>query len=264
MEFDDPAGDAARLFADPRLAGVITNIPAGDARDAIDAGAPAVVTRHDSSIDYARSLGRTVRLLAFDRLYMMAFMHGADAAGANALAADVGSDWVGMGAVGARRLPALNWEEAAEECEAGVPETGGLVPRAETRPVWGIRAVPAAPPRPTVSYRKGDISARQIAERVVSAGLRQGALSAVAYELTGSQERLAVRPVADGGAIWTETDVAAVIGVRAGPVHPCSLHAEALRELGGWSGGPGLRGGTVLPVGEAAAFAIGPGTGRGT
>lgn len=263
VEFDEPAGDAARLFADPRLAGAVTAVRDGDARDAIDANAAAIVTRHDASIGYARSLGRTVRLLAFDRLYLVAFARGADAARAKALMADVGSDWVGMGAAGARRLSALNWEEAGERCEAGVREAGRLLERAEGRPVSGIRVEPPAARHPTVSYREGDISARQIAERLVSAGLREGELSAVVGELTGSEQRMVVRPVARWGAIWTETDVAAVIAVRAGPVHPCSLHAEALRELGGWSGGPARRDAAVLPVGEAAAFAIGSGTERG-
>ena len=140
----------------------------------------------------------------------------------------------------------------------------GPIPRAslgEAR--FGHPGRTPAAPRPTVSYREGDVAARQIAERLVSAGLREGELSAVVGELTGSGQRMVVRPVARGGAIWTETDVAAVIAVRAGPVHPCSLHAEALRVLGGWSGGHGRQGGAVLPVGEAAAFAIGSGTGRG-
>jgi len=112
-----------------------------------------------------------------------------------------------------------------------------------------------------VSYREGDIAARQIAERLVSAGLRTGPPAVVIEELTGSRERMVVRPVVTTGGSWTDTDVAAVIGVRAGPVHPCSLYAEALRELAGWRDGPGRGGGAVLPIGEAAAFAVEPGTG---
>lgn len=262
VEFNGPAGDAARLFADPRLAGIVTVVVDGDARDAIDADPAPVVTRHDASVDYGRSLGRAVRRLAFDRLYLVAFAHGADGAGEDALAAEVGRDWVGMGAVGARRLPTLNWEELAEECESGASEAGGSLPRAPGRPISGTLVEPAAAARPTVSHREGDIAARQIAERVVSAGLREGAPSAVVEELTGSPERMVVRPVPPGDVIWTETDVAAVVGVRTGPVHPCSLHGEALSALAGWRGGPGRRGGAVLPVGETAAFAIGSGTGR--
>ena len=264
VEFGDPAADPARLFADPRLAGVVTAVRDGDTRDALDVGEPEIVTRHDASIEYARSLGGTVQLLAFDRLYLVAFAHAADAAGANALAVEVGRDWVGMGAAGAGRLPALRWGEVGAKCGAGVPEAGGVAARAGGPVVAGTGVEPAAARRPTVSYREGDIAARQIAERVVSAGLREGALAAVVEELTGSRERMVVRPVARAGDSWTETDVAAVIGVRAGPVHPCSLHAEALRELAGWRDGPGHRGGTVLPIGEAGAFSISAGTGRGT
>ena len=252
MEFGDPATDPARLFADPRLAGVVAVVRDDDTRDAIDADEPGIVTRHDASIEYARALGRKVRLQAFDRLYLVAFAHGGGAAGESALAVDVGRDWVGMGAVGARRLPALDWGEVGAKCDAAVSEVGGEAAASG--------AGPAAPRRPTVSYREEDIAARQIAERLVSAGLRAGP-AAVIEELTGSRERMVVRPVVTTGGSWTDTDVAAVIGVRAGPVHPCSLYAEALRELAGWRGGPGRRGGVVLPVGEAAAFAVEPGTG---
>ena len=264
VEFGDPVRDPARLFADPRLAGAVTVVRVGDARDAIDGNEAEIVTRHDPSIEYARSLGRTVRLLTFDRLYLVAFAGGADGGGASALAADVGSDWVGMGAVGARRLPSLTWQVAGGECKAGMPEAAADVARAGEPAAVGPTANSAATPRPSVSYREGDIAARQIAERVVSAGLRTGPSAAVVAGLTGSGERMVVRPVAEGEDSWTEMDVAAVIGVRAGPVHPCSLHAEALRMLAGWREGPGRRGGTVLPIGEAAAFEIGGGTGWGT
>lgn len=262
VEFRTPARDPARLFADPRLAGIVTEVGGGDARDAIDANDGPVVTRHDASIAYARSLGRTVRLLAFDRLYLVAFGGRTDAAAATGLAAGVGGDWVRMGAPGSRRSSRLTWEEVVGECEPGWPEAAGDS-AADGRP----SAAGTAPERngtlrPTVSYREGDIAARQIAERVVSAGLRQGGVAAAVAGLTGSGGRLVVRPVAGDGALWTRGDVAAVVGVRAGPVHPCSLHAEALRELAGWRAGQGRGGGTVLPVGEAAAFAIGAATGR--
>ena len=257
VEFGAPAGDPARLFADPRLAGVVTEVRNDDVRDAIDGNDAEIVTRHDASIRYARSLGRTVQLLAFDRLYVVAFAREADAAGVGALAADMGNDWVGMGAAGARRLPLLTWEELVAECEPGVMDVGAE-PAMVAEPA---RPGSAAALLPTVSYRQGDMAARRIAERVVSAGLRDGALAAVVAELAGSRERMAVRPVPDGSNNWNRTDVAAVVGVRAGPVHPCSLHAEVLAGLAGWRERPGRRG-TVLSVGEAAAFAIGGGAGR--
>ena len=84
---------------------MVTAVREGDARDAIDANAAAVVTRHDASIGYARSLGRTVRLLAFDRLYLVAFAHGADAARAKALAADVEATGWGWGRRGPGGCP---------------------------------------------------------------------------------------------------------------------------------------------------------------
>ena len=264
VEFGDPAGDPARLFADPRLAGTAALPRDGDVRDAIDANEAEILTRHDASIRYARSLGRTVRLLAFDRLYLVAFAHGAGAGGASALAAGVGNDWVGMGAAGARRLPSLTWDDVTSACESGVADGGGGAAAVAEPGRAGRTAGYAAGHRRTVGYRSGDMAAREIAERLVSAGLREGAPAEAVAELTGSRERMVVRPVPPGSGGWSGTDVAVVVGVRAGPVHPCSLHAEVLRELGGWRGGPGRRDGAVLPIGEAAAFAIDTGPERGT
>lgn len=263
VEFGDRAADPARLFADPRLAGAGTLPREGDVRDAIDANEAEIVSRHDASIEYARSLGRTVRLLAYDRLYVVAFARGADTAKVGALAADVGKDWVGMGAAGARRLPSLGWRDLDMACRDGAEEADTAAAAAREPAGAGPAVGSSVTLLPTVSYRHGDDAAGQLAERVVSGGMREGPLAAVVAELVGSEGRMAVRPVADGGNRWSETDVAAVVGARAGPVHPCSLYAEVLRELAGWREGPPRRGAAVLPVGEAAAFAIGAGVGRG-
>ena len=263
VEFGDRAADPARLFADPRLSGMVTLPQGGDVRDAIDADEAEIVSRHDASIDYARSLGRSVRLSDHFRLYLVAFAHGAGSAEAGALAAEMGRDWVGMGAPGARRPPSLRWRDIAAACGGGVEEADRDA-AAAGEPAMAVPASESAGPlRPTVSYRQGDVAARQLAERVVSAGMRDEPLAAVVAELAGSAGRMVVRPVADGGSSWSGTDVAAVVGVHAGPVHPCSLYAEVLRELAGWSEGRGRRGGAVLPVGEAAAFAIGSTKERG-
>ena len=249
--FADPAPDPARVFADPRLAGSWRAPGDGDGRDAIDRGDAGVVTRHDASIEYARSLGRSVQLVAFDQIYVVAFAGTADLARAEELAAAVGQDWIGWGAPGARRLPSLNWLEVVEQCATGVSEALGDAVSS------GRAGVPPASGRRTVSYPEGDLPGRQIAERLASAGLRTGPGEAVFAALTGSQERLAVRPSAPEALRRTGSDVAAVVRVHAGPVHPCSLYGEALRSLAGWGAAGGEGGGTLLLIGEVGAYAIG-------
>ena len=66
VEFGEPSRDPARVFVDPRLSGVPLPVAVGDGRDAIDADTGEIVTRHDASIEYARSLGRSVEPVAFD------------------------------------------------------------------------------------------------------------------------------------------------------------------------------------------------------
>ena len=250
VQFDGQVRDPARLFADPRLAGEVLSAGNADIRDAIDAGRTELVTRHDASIEYARSLGRRVERIASDRLYLVAFAGSAEGEGPAALAAAVGDDWVRRGATGARRLPTLEWEAVAAECGSGAPDTSRDI----------LSAGSAGPSRPSVSYPEDDPAARQIAERVVSAGLPGGPLAATVAALAGSSTRMVVRPVPPGGERWSATEVAAVAGVFAGPAHPCSLYAEALGELAGWGGGSERVTGTVLLIGEAAAFAIEPGS----
>ena len=123
--FAGPAPDPARVFADPRLAGKWRPPEDGDGRDAIDLGDAGVVTRHDASIEYARSLGRSVQLVAFDQLYMVAFVGTAELTRAGELAAEVGEDWIRWGAAGARRRPSLNWLEIVDQCGTGLPESAG-------------------------------------------------------------------------------------------------------------------------------------------
>ena len=249
--FADPAPDPARVFADPRLAGSWRAPEDGDGRDAIDLGTAGVVTRHDASIEYARSLGRSVQLVAFDQLYLVAFAGTADLTRAGELAGEVGEDWIGWGAPGARRRPSLNWLEIVEQCAAGLSGAAGEAAS------MGRTGAPPGSGRRTVSYPEGDLPGRQIAERLASAGLRTGPGAAVFAALTGSRERLAVRPSTPGALRRTGSDVAAVVRVHAGPVHPCSLYGEALRSLAGWGAAGGGGGGTLLLIGEAGAFAIG-------
>ena len=257
VEFEDPVRDPARLFADPRLAGVPFTVKGGDVRDAIDAGTGEIITRHDASIGYARSLGRSVQLVAYDRLYLVAFAGNSGGVGvegeqAEALRAEAVMGWVGRGAALARRPPSLDWETVADMCgsgEAGAPGDAVAARAAAAR---------TAPSPPTVSYPDRDLAARQIAERMVSLGLPGGPLAATVAELTGSRERMVVRPVAPGGERWSRTDVAAVFAVPAGPVHPCSLFAEVGEGLSGREGGLQRGIPTVLLIGETASFAIGP------
>ena len=257
VEFGDPVRDPARLFADPRLAGVPLPVEGGDVRDAIDADTGEIVTRHDASIGYARSLGRSVQLMAYDRLYLVAFAgtsggDGTEATGVEALRAEAVVGWVGRAATLARRPPSLDWDSVAEMCGAESASANG-----DAAAATAASARTASSP-PTVSYPDSDPAARQIAERMVSLGLPGGPFAATVAELTGSRERMVVRPVAPGAARWSRTDVATVIAVPAGPVHPCSLYAEVEAGLGGWEREPERGTPAVLLIGETASFAIGP------
>ncbi len=249
VEFGDPVRDPARLFADPRLAGVPLAVENGDVRDAIDLDSGEILTRHDASIEYARSLGRSVQLVGFDRIYLVAFAGSTENDAAETLKNELAVGWIGRGAALARRLPPFRWELVVEMCASGDP-----VAATES-------TEPTAPSPPTVSYPAEDQAARQIAERVVSLGLPGGPLAGTVAALAGSRERMVVRPVAPGGERWSESDVAAVVAVSGGPVHPCSLYAEVADNLRGWRGAEhGIP--TVLLVGEAAAFAIEPSSAR--
>ena len=263
VSFRDPAPGIARLFADPRLGGPGTVVEDHDVRDAIDRGEPRIVTRHGASIEYARSVGIPVRLVAFDRAYLVAVPGTSGPGNSEALAWAVGADWVQWGPVGTRRPSALDWDRMSADCapsrpgaasdpaaDPSVPDVGGPV-RDE---IGGVR---------TVSYPAGDLPARQLAERLVSTALRGGAMAAVLAELTGAPGRLTVRAADAAGAAGAAGagrvpgDVAAVVRVPAGPVHPCSLYAEAVQALAGWGAGGGGDGPTVLIVGETGAFALG-------
>lgn len=250
VEFGDPVRDPARLFADPRLAGVPLAVENGDVRDAIDLDSEEIVTRHDASIEYARSLGRSVQLVGFDRIYLVAFAGSPGDGGAETLKNELAVGWIGRGAALARRLPPVRWESVVEMCASGGPV-------AATQ-----SAEPAEPSPPTVNYPAEDHAARQIAERVVSLGLPGGPFAGTVAALSGSRERMVVRPVAPGRERWSETDVAAVVAVSGGPVHPCSLYAEVVDSLRGWRGGAERGIPTVFLVGEAAAFAVEPSPAR--
>lgn len=246
VEFGGPVRDPARLFADPRLAGVPFAVENGDVRDAIDRDSEEIVTRHDASVEYARSLGRSVHLVGFDRIYLVAFAGSTEDSASETLKTELAAGWIGRGAALARRLPPVRWESVVEMCASGYSV-------AATEP-----ADPAPQSPPTVSYPAEDHAARQIAERVVSLGLPGGPFAGTVAALAGSRERMVVRPVAPGGERLSESDAAAVVAVSGGTVHPCSLYAEVVDNLRGWRGGaePGIP--TVLLVGEAAAFAVEP------
>ena len=249
VAFSAPADDPARLFADPRLSGVRQPVPVdGDARDAIDAGTEEVVTHHDASIRYARSLGRPLHLVAFDRLYLVAFARGADPGRTRTVAADMARDWVEWGAPGTRRPHTASWAFISERCgpERGEP---GVADAAST--------LAPTPARPTVSYPEGDLPARQVAERLVSAWMRGGTETGVLAELTGSGERLGVRAAGGPRPSRAPSDVAAVLRVHSGPGHPCSLYAEVLRAAVAWDVAERPGGTNVLLLGELAAFAVG-------
>lgn len=248
----DVLDEPERLFADPRLSGAALATVEGDARDAIDAGLPRFLTRHDASIEYARSVGRTVRLVAFDRLYAVAFAGDADGEEAVDLGGAIAGDWSVWGASGARRFASVDWSEIVMRCDAG--EGGGWPGQARAEP--RVRRTALEDPAPTVSYPEGDRAARQIAERVVSLAMRTDAHGALVRALTGSSSGLAVRaaPVPSSGRAGT--DVAAAVALHAGPGHLCSLHAEALRRLAEWGPRRDARRTNVVLAGEAALFEI--------
>lgn len=252
VAFRDPAPGIARLFADPRLAGPTAIVGDHDVRDAIDRGERGIVTRHGASIEYARSIGIPVRMVAFDRAYLVALPGTSEPADSEALAAVVGADWVRWGPAGTRRPSALDWERISADCSPASPgpvadpfasSTGG--PARDTS--GGVQSV---------SYPEGDLPARQLAERLASAALRGDQMAAVLAALTGARGRLTVRAASSASARRAPGDVAAVVRVPAGSVHPCSLYAEAVQGLAGWGAGGTGDGPTVLIVGEAGAFAI--------
>lgn len=253
VAFRDPAPDIARLFADPRLAGPAAIAGDHDVRDAIDRGERGMVTRHGASIEYARSIGIPVRLVAFDRAYLVALPGTAEPADLEALSAAVGADWVQWGPMGTRRRSALGWDRISADCAS--PRPG---PAADSAPPdAGGPARGIGEDGQSVSYTEGDLPARQLAERLASAALRGDAMAAVMAKLTGAGGRLTVRAANVANAVRAPGDVAAVVRVSAGPVHPCSLYAEAVQRLAGWGvAGNGDRPG-VLVVGETGAFAIG-------
>lgn len=239
--------ESERLFADPRLSGVWQPLPGDgvpDARDAIDAGS-RVLTRHDASVEYARSLGRPLRLVAFDRLYLVAFSGAVEMDEAGDLGVAIGTDWVAWGAPGARRLPSVQWDAVVARCDVGAPGDGPAA-AGERREV--------DPASAAVSYTEGDRAAGRIAERIVSLAMRRDRAGGLVRTLVGTDGRLAVRPRSGSETRRATSDVAAVIAVHGGPGHPCSLHAEVLRELAGREPRPDALHTSVVLVGETALF----------
>ena len=248
VRFAASADEPARVFADPRLSGGALPVALdGDARDAIDDGTAEVVTHHAASIGYARSLGRTVRPAGFGRLYLVVLAGSAEGARADSLGARIARDWVGLGAPDARRLPANDWASLRNRCVAG--DAGAPVSDASGRP--------------TVAYPANDGPGRQAAERLVSAGIRGAGEAETLAALTGTPGRLAVRAERHSPPERAPSDVAAVLRVYAGPGHPCSLHAEVLREASAWRAGAGPAAPPrIILLGELEAFVVGrPGAG---
>ena len=252
VAFRDLHPDVARVFADPRLAVPVTVVADHDVRDAIDRDERGIFTRHAASIEYARSVGLPVRLAAFDRAYLVALAVTAEAAEADALAAALGADWVRRAPTGTRRTSSRSWDEISAAC---LPAGRGPTPDSADTDAPGLAAA-ADGANPAVSYPEGDLAARQVAERLAAMALRDGAGTVLA-ELTGARGRLTVRAAPPADMARAPGDVAAVVPVPAGPVHPCSLFAETARTLAGWGVGDPGGGGAVLVIGEAGAFAIG-------
>ncbi len=251
-----------RIFADPRLSGAAQSVPGDlvrDARDAIDAAdaGSRVWTRHDASVEYARSLGRPVQLVAFDRLYLVAFAGVAPAGEAAAAGGAIGADWVEWGASGARRPPSVGWGEVLAQCGGSGPAdeaAAELLRAGRGVEAAGRAGAGAGAGRATVSHADGDRAAAQIAERVVSLALRGDEPGATVRTLARGAARLSVRPRAERGAARAPTDVAAVVAVHGGPGHICSLHAEVVRALAEWAPRTDSAATSVVLVGETALF----------
>ena len=248
VRFGGPPGgrgtEPERLFADHRLSGVPFAPREGDARDAIDAG-QRVLTRHDASVGYARSLGREVRMVAFDQLYLVVFAGDAGDEEAAELGRAIAADWAPWGAEGARRAAAVTWTGLSGRC--------GAFSRTAAARSTGARP---APENPTVTYREGDLPGLQLAERIVSSAIRADRPGSTVRGLTGSVSRLSVRAVEGPRTDRAESDVAAVFRVQAGPGHPCSLHAEVLRRLEEWGPLRTAPRANVMLIGEVAVFDI--------
>ena len=300
VDFREPPARPELLFADPRLSGwgvaADDDLLERDRRDDVDADSLEVLTRHDGTIEYARALGRDVRRLWFDRLYVVAFAGAVAREPAAAAGREVAERWAAWGAAGARREAAERWRELAAWCRGAG---------------WGAAAAqPAAPDaageRATVSYPEGLEAAGQIAEQLTAASApgAGGAMGAVLRGLAlggeaggavrgarlyaravpasgdeGSRARSAEgrearsgrtppagRASRTGVLLRAPSDVAAVVSVHAGPGHPCSTYAEAVRVLAEWAprraaGEAGAGATHVIAVGETALFRIAPASG---
>ena len=235
VEFRRPWPPPVRLFADPRLGPGHGDAddPDADARDLIDTGAEGVRTRHERSVDYGRSIGRSVIREGFDRRYYVVLALSGSLAEARDLEEALRQAWVVGGVSGSRRLPG---EEAVE---------GG-----ECAPVAGASRVRSRPDAGTVSFPVRDPVAREIAERLVSASLPGGAAEWIA------PGGLRIRGYgAEPGGPAGDSDVARVVSVPIGPVHPCSIWGELRRVESRF--GAGRDGGVrSLAIGETALFRI--------
>ena len=238
LRLDFPPGSEPPLLllADRRLAPPwvpAAELVRGDGRDRIDRGGGAFHTYDERTVAYARSVGQPVTLRQFDRRYYLVLAESVDEEEGGALARRIGLEWTQGGSVDGRR-------------EAG-PEHGGEAE--DCRPVVVNRRPSASGGSfPTVGYAADDPAARELAERLVSASLSGGGPD---LGLSG----LRVRP--DGGSPDpAASDVALILAVTVGAVHPCSiqgeLHAAASRLGSVGAIGPGQ----VFPLGESARFHI--------
>ena len=243
VEFGTGRDPPLLLFADRRLAPPGSGAAEwleGDGRDRVDSGGPPFWTHDERTVEYAMSRDRRVERGDFDRRYYLVFRDPPSEDIGLAVAARLVTEWARRGVEGTRRAPDPTPLWAAEAC---VAPTGS---------VTGVRAASGSDRFSTVAYAAEDPAARELAESVVSASL-PGRTPRIPLD------GLRVRADSDGLSTLAETDVAAVVPVPVGAVHPCTVRGEiSLTEDRLAPGRP--RGGVrSFAVGESAVFRIDPG-----
>ena len=235
LEFPGPGDPPLRLLADRRLAPWAWPGPhTGDARDRVDRGEEAIVTYDERTVGYARSLDRPARREAFDRRYYLVLAEPAEPELLDDVASRMGREWAGASPLAARRPV----EERAE-----APEGCWPVPIPPRRQVGGDSDL-----RFTVRYPAADPAARDLAERLVSASLPGR---------TPDLGLAGLRVRADETGQIAPSDVASVLPVLVGDVHPCSIQGEVQAETNRLTGSPDAVW-RAVPLGESARFRIDP------
>lgn len=240
VRLDFPGDDEPPLLllADRRLAPRDEpGVPAtGDARDLVDTGRAVLETYDERTIGYARSLDRPVERRGFDRRYYVILAEPVDGALGSEIFRRIGVEWAGGGPGGTRRTPRPEAAELAVPCAPVI---------SASRPPGPTGAFP------TVAYPARDPAARELAERIVSASL-PGRATGIGLE------GLRVRSAAGDRPDPAASDVAVVLPVPVGSVHPCSVQGD-LQDMAKRLGNGSVEElGRVFPVGESARFRIGP------